>query len=429
MANLSNPFNSSHSDLIEMTFKTNAIYCGDCQKVLPNHIPEKSADLIYMDPPFFSNKHYELVWGNGHELRAFEDRWKGGIENYISWMEPKLRECRRVLKDTGSMYLHCDWHANAHLRILMDGIFGTNHFQNEIVWCYEIGGKSHKRFGRKHDNIYFYTKTDDFVFNVDAVKIPRKSNSHMKTVEIDGKRYQEKVDAKSGKTYRYLINDGKIPDDFWIDIMQLNWEAKERLGYPTQKPEALLERIIKASSNPGDIVLDPFCGGGTTIAAAYKLGRKYIGIDVSPTACKLMLRRVHRIDGTIPYDKKTIIGYPLSLKQVKSLTPFEFQNYVCELILARPSATKTGDLGVDGWLLDGRPLQVKQSESVGRNVVDNFETAIKRKNKTEGIIVAYSFGKGAYEEVARAQHDGLKIELRTIDDILSEEEIPSDEEE
>lgn len=118
---------------------TKAIYCGDCKDVL-FEVPEKSVDLIYVDPPFFSNRHYEVLWGDGYEVRAFEDRWKGGIENYIAWMEDRLRECYRVLKETGSMYLHCDWHANAHLRILMDKIFGESNFRNEIVWCYGSGG-------------------------------------------------------------------------------------------------------------------------------------------------------------------------------------------------------------------------------------------------------------------------------------------------
>jgi DNA modification methylase len=391
-----------------MVFRTNTIYCGDCQKVLPNHIPEKSVDVVYMDPPFFSNKYYEIIWGNGHELRAFEDRWKGGIENYISWMEPKLRECQRVLKDTGSMYLHCDWHAGHYLKVLMDDIFSRNNFQNEIVWCYGGGGASGRRFARKHDTIFFYSKTKDYKFNTQFAPYKEHSPFHSK-----------------GEPYRA---EGKIMEDYWL-IPGIGSTSKEKLGYPTQKPESLLERIIKTSSDPEDIVLDPMCGCGTAIAAAYKLNRKYIGVDVSPTACKLMLHRMHRIDGTIPYDKKTIVGYPLSMKLVQTLTPFEFQNYVCELIMARPSATKTGDFGVDGWLIDGRPLQVKQSERVGRNVIDNFETAIKRKNKTEGIIIAYSFGRGAYEEVARAMHDGLKIELKTIEDLLSEEEVPGDEEE
>lgn len=137
--------------------KTNAIYCGDCKNILAQ-FTEGTIDLIYVDPPFFSNRQYEVLWGDGYELRAFEDRWKGGVENYIAWMEGKIRECHRVLKDTGSMYLHCDWHANAHLRILMDEIFGENNFRNEIIWCYGGGGIPKKDFPRKHDTIFRYVK-------------------------------------------------------------------------------------------------------------------------------------------------------------------------------------------------------------------------------------------------------------------------------
>lgn len=377
-----------------------------------NHIPENSIDLIYVDPPFFSNKNYELIWGDGYELRSFKDRWKGGIENYISWMEPKVRECHRVLKDTGSMYLHCDWHANAHLRILMAGIFGENNFQNEIIWHYQTGGASKVRYSRKHDNIYFFTKSDKWTFNSDAVKVMRTEKSL--------ERAQNPKGARISSTDLY-----KNPDDVF-DIPQMNPMAKERLGYPTQKPEALLEQIIKASSNPTDIVLDPMCGCGTAIAVANRLGRRYIGVDVSPTACKLMLRRVHKIDSSniLPYNEMDIIGLPRTAEEIKTMQPFEFQNWVLEKMMGRANPKKVSDMGIDGWipLEANAPVQVKQSESVGRNVVDNFETAMRRINKTKGYIVAYSFTKGAYEEVARvANESSLVIELKTLDSLLKEE--------
>jgi DNA modification methylase len=404
-----------------MTFKANAIYCGDCQKVLFNHFPEKSIDLIYIDPPFFSNKYYEVIWKDGYELRAFEDRWKGGIENYISWVEPKLRECHRVLKDTGSMYLHCDWRANAHLRLLMDEIFNERNFQNEVIWKFSVGGRSAERFGRKHNTIYWYSKSNKWIFNKNAISVPRKTGYKSfggRIIEEDGKKYQIKV-AASGKEYKYRLDAGKTPEDVW-EIESIQSQSKERLGYPTQKPEALLERIIKASSNPGDIVLDPMCGCGTAIAEAYKLGRRYMGIDISPVACKVMLQRMHKIDGTILYNLNDVIGYPRTIMQIKELTPFEFQNYICELLLARPSIKKSGDMGIDGYCIDSKPIQIKQSEKVGRNVVDNFETAIQRKGKKEGIIVAYSFGKGAYEEAARARRDGLQIQLKTLEELMAD---------
>src|SRR5438552_637361 len=147
--------------------KTNVIYRGDCTNLLANHVPDGTIDLIYVDPPFFSNEQYEVLWRNGYEMRAFEDRWKGGIENYISWMEPKLRECYRVLKTTGTFYLHCDWHANYRLRMMLDEIFGLSHFQNEIIWKRTTAHVDTHGFGHVHDTILRYTKSDEFTWNPD----------------------------------------------------------------------------------------------------------------------------------------------------------------------------------------------------------------------------------------------------------------------
>jgi DNA modification methylase len=402
--------------------ETNVIYCGDNTEVMRGYIPSGSVDLIYADPPFFSNRNYEVIWGDGYELRSFEDRWKGGIHNYIAWMKPRIQECHRVLKRTGSMYLHCDWHANAHLRLLMDKVFGENNFLNEIVWCYEIGGKSKSYFGRKHDIIFFYAKKfGKHTFNVEDVKMPRKKGSHMKVgIDKNGRKYQEKRDRKTGKVYRYYLDEGKIPDDFWIDIMQLNREDKERLGYPTQKPERLIERMVKASSNPMDIVLDPFCGCGTATSVAHKLGRRWVGIDVSPTACKLMAKRMRKLG----IKGVKVIGLPRTVKELKALQPFEFQNWVFEKLHGRVNPRKIGDYGIDGWVELDVPTQVKQSDDVGRNVVDNFETAIRRYGKKKGVIVAFSFTRGAYEEVARVrlldEMRRLEIKLKTVEEILKE---------
>ena len=396
----------------EITMQINAIHCGDCQQVLA-YFPERSVDLIYVDPPFFSNRHYEIIWGNGYELRAFEDRWKGGINNYIAWMEPKIRECNRVLKQTGSMYLHCDWHANAHLRILMDKVFGEENFRNEIIWCYRGAGYPKRDFGRRHDVIFRYSKTDSYAFNLDDVR--------EEYAEATKERFKHYIgNVRNGKDFgvQKLNPIGKQPDDWW-QIQPIAPSANERLGYPTQKPEALLEKIIKASSNPMDIVLDPMCGCGTAIAVAHKLGRRWIGVDVSPTACKVMIKRIQKLGVKIA--ENDIVGLPKSVEELKSMVPFEFQNWVTQKLYARPSKSKVGDFGVDGWLIDGRPLQIKQSDDIGRNVVDNFETAIRRQGKKAGMIVAFSFGKGANEEVARAKlEEGLEIKLKKVEELLKE---------
>jgi len=297
-----------------MELETNLIYCGDNLEVLAK-FPEKSVDLIYADPPFFSNKAYEIIWGNGAEMKVYEDRWKGGINVYIEWMKDRLWQCYRVLKDTGSMYLHCDWHASHRLRVALDDIFSDGNFQNEIIWHYHTGGVSKRIWGRKHDTIFFYIKGNNWTYNL-----------------IKEKRYYEKPFFGATEGYQKEA-DGRLyimahPDDVW-DIPAVLNLSKERLGYPTQKPEALLKRIIGASSNRGNIVLDPFCGCGTTLAVAYQLGRKWIGIDVSPIACNKMKDRLIKAGIT----DIRIIGAPKTIDELKALEPFQFQNWVVEGIV------------------------------------------------------------------------------------------------
>lgn len=453
--------------------KTNAIYCGDCQNVIgnTNEFPDDCVELIYIDPPFFSSRTYEVLWNDGYELRAFEDRWKGGIENYVAWMEGKLRECERILKKGGTMYLHCDWHASHYLKVQMDHIFGINNFINEIVWKRSSAHGDAKQgathFGRVHDTILVYSSGPKLkTWNTQYVDYDeRYVDGYYKHIEEKtGRRYQlgdltaakpggdtsyewKGVKPPAGRYWAYskenmeeFDREGRIqyPDkpggmprykryldemlgmpvqDVWDDIDVILSKSKERLGYPTQKPEALLRRIIETSSNPGDVVLDPMCGCGTAIAVAQKMGRKWVGIDVSPTACRLMANRL-RSAGAQTIE---LIGMPHTMEEVKGLQPFEFQNWILQKMMGRVSPRKTGDMGIDGYLFDGTPIQVKQSEDIGRNVVDNFETAIKRAKKTKGIIVAFSFGKGAYEEVARAKNqDGLDIQLKPVQEIIDE---------
>ena len=397
-------------------YEVNSIYRGDCKHILQK-FPKESADLIYLDPPFFSNKNYEIIWGNGHEIRAFEDRWKGGIMNYIDWLKSRIEPCYTVLKKTGTLFLHCDWRASHHIRVhVLDEIFGYKNFLNEIIWKFSVGGRSSEYFGRKHNTIFWYRKGKKWTFNKDAISVPRKTGYKSfggRIVEEDGKKYQIKL-AKSGKEYKYRLDAGKTPEDVW-EIESIQSQSKERLGYPTQKPESLLERIIEAASNEGDVVLDPMCGCGTTIAVAYKLKRQFVGVDVSPTACKLMGKRIRKLGGPI-----NIYYMPTNVKELKELNHFDFQNWVVEQYSGR-SERKTGDFGIDGYTFESTPIQVKQSERVGRNVVDNFETAIRRKKKKEGIVVAFSFTKGAYEEAKRAKIEGgLEIKLVTVKELLDD---------
>lgn len=395
-------------------FETGVIYCDDNLERL-RQMDAESVDLIYLDPPFFSNRHYEVIWGDEAEVRSFEDRWKGGINAYVDWMKHRMVEMREVLKPTGSIYLHCDWHASHYLKVMMDSVFGMNNFQNEIAWCYNVGGKSTKRWARKHDTILFYSKGSSWHFDGKAVGISRdtgdKSFGGKMGVDGEGRRYQDKLDRKSGKYYRYYLDEPKIPEDWWV-INSIQSQSKERLGYPTQKPEALLERIIKASSRQGDVVLDPFCGCGTTIAVAQMMNRRWIGIDISLTAAELMKARVESV-GAPPVKIK---GDPKNKDDLRKLKPFEFQNYIIRRVVGKHSPRKTGDMGIDGFSYFERlPIQVKRSEKVGRPVVDAFVAAVQRHDADKGYIVALSFTSGAHEEVARLKNAKKKVEIELIE--------------
>lgn len=393
----------------------NKLICGDNLDELAK-LSTESVDLIYIDPPFFSNRQYEVIWGDEAETRSFKDRWEGGIEHYIGWIKPRIDELYRVLKPTGSMYLHCDWHASHRLRMLMDKIFGERNFRNEIVWCYRGAGYPKKDFGKRHDLIFRYSKTEKYIFNLDDVR-----EKYAETTQERFKHYIGNVRAGKDFGLQKLNPLGRQPDDWW-QIQPIAPSAKERLGYPTQKPEALLERIIKASSNKGDVVLDAFCGCGTALVVAQKLGRNWIGIDISPTAIKLIEKRLART-GAVKGTSYTEFGTPTTIENVKNLEPFEFQNWVIDEMRANHSRKKVGDMGIDGYynhtiFTEPAGIQVKQSEGVGRNVVDNFETALRREGYKKGYIVAFSFGKGAYEEVARTKNEDTEISLVTVEDLL-----------
>ena len=408
----------------------NVIYSGDNLTWLKK-FPDKCIDLIYLDPPFFSNRHYEVIFNDGEEIRSFEDRWRGGINHYIEWMKERIFEMHRVLKDTSSFYLHCDWHASHYLKVMCDNIFSYNNFRNEIVWCYKERELSKKQWNKKHDIILFYSKSDNFNFNWKEVIEPYSDVTVKKFRYIDknGKRYRLRYkDGRSDPpketedTYRQYLEEGGVPPRDWWIIPIINQASKERLGYPTQKPEILLEKLIRASSNINDLVLDPFCGCGTTIAVAQRLQRKWVGIDVSPSACKLMKNRVEK-NGAKGVE---IVGLPVNINDLKRLPAFEFQNWCIGALGGTVNPKKVGDMGIDGFTFFNRyPIQVKQSENIGRNVIDNFETALQRDKKDKGFIIALSFGKGAYEEVARIKKEGLFIDLLTVDKLLgfSEEKV------
>ena len=264
---------------------------GDCKTEL-RKIESNSIDLIYLDPPFFTQKKQSQKTRDNSKEYTFDDSWES-VESYRSYIEERLIECSRVLKKTGSIFLHCDRSASHHLRISLDNVFGANNFQSEIIWTYKRWSNAKKGLLNSHQAIYFYSKTADFKFN-------HIFEDYSPTTNID-QIFQKRMRDANGKT-KYkpnavggyeLIQDKKgVPlSDVW-DIPYLNPKANERVGYPTQKPILLLEKVIQLVTDEGDIVLDPFCGSGTTLVAAKLLNRKFIGIDISDDAIQLTHKRV-----------------------------------------------------------------------------------------------------------------------------------------
>jgi hypothetical protein len=307
-------------------------------------------------------------------------------------------------------------------------VFGENNFRNEIVWCYSNSGRSKLAFAKKHDTIYLYSKSEKMYWN-EEYKIPYSQSyidSHFTSRDEQGRQCRKRFDA--GK-WRVYYPEGMIPNDWWVDIPSLNSVAKERIGYPTQKPEALLERIIKCASNEGDLVLDPFVGGGTTIAVAEKLKRRWIGIDESVQAVKVTDLRLQK-DATLFSSPYTVQLHKYDYDTLRYKDAFDFESWIVGRFGGIGNTKQRGDLGLDGRTRENVPIQVKRQDNVGRNVVDNFLSAVQRddkvlfeqnikNNKPIGYIIAFSFGKGAKEEVARlSTEEGKVIKLVKVDEIV-----------
>lgn len=411
---------------MHISIEPNALYYGDCLEVMES-FPSEYVDLIYLDPPFNSDEKYNTIFKGRHglqniepQIKAFDDTWtwneasaqrveevKGAVANpaskviqafelfmpqskmlsYTSYMAQRLFEMRRVLKSTGSIYLHCDPTASHYLKLVMDAIFDEDNFRNEIVWhYYNVASTSRNFLGRKHDTILFYAKSKEALFNWDDMREPYVPHSNW---------------VKSSASYgdsRYGPNEkGKLMHDVWA-IPTINNMAKERLGYPTQKPLALLERVIKASSNPDDIVLDPFCGCGTTIEAARKLNRRAIGIDVLPFALRL-INRYRLVPNGIK--EMPMYGIPVDMTTATQLAksdPYKFQDWAISLINGLASnPTKTGDDGVDGFgMLLHKPdnmdrkgivVQVTGASGSQRAKFDRLQTTIRHHNAAMGILI------------------------------------------
>ena len=420
--------------------ETNVIYCGDNLEVMPKYIDDGSVDLIYIDPPFNTSRQYEVFWGEAQERRAFEDRF-GDAMTYLEWMRPRIRELHRVLKPTGTLYYHCDWHASHYVKVELDRVFGFGNLLNEIIWWYQNKPQDRRKklFPRDYDSVLVYAKTygtHRFEPQYVPTKRVRKQN---KVVKVAGKRVSAR-DADGGIIYE--LRSTKLMGSVW-DIAYLNPVAKERLGYPTQKPLALLETIVKASSNEGDIVLDAFCGCGTTLEAAAKLKRRWIGIDFSPTACRVMSQRLEERLGLKEGRDFEVRDMPKSEDDLRRMPHFEFQNWAVIALGGIPNSVKVGDYGIDGRLYvadvskekkTGRdlfgeidnwyPIQVKQQDRAGRPDIDSFETAMRRDKRLRGYFIAFGFSSDATKEIQRAnRHDGLDIVPITVKELLDHERV------
>ena len=495
----------------------NTLYYGDNLDILRRYIKDESVDLIYLDPPFNSNATYNVLFAqkdgsqSSAQIQAFEDTWqwdenavrtyeeeveKGGpvadalrafhlilggsnMMAYLTMMAPRLMELRRVLKPTGSLYLHCDPTASHYLKVLLDMVFGAENFRNEIVWV-RSNPKSHGtiNFPNCTDTILRYTKTNKYLFkqpygehNPEYVKSAYKykdekgvyrllpllnpnDNRPNLTYEFLGvtrvwrwtkERMKEAYDKglivqlKPGAVpqYKKYLQDskGRTITNCWTDIPQAS--GNESLGYPTQKPLALLERIIQASSNPGDVVLDPFCGCGTAVVAAQKLGRQWIGIDITHLAIGLVKRRLEDTFGdSLQFQ---VIGEPTTLEEAASLAAqdkYQFQWWALGLVGARPAEGKKGaDRGIDGRLYfhddaSGKTKQVILSVKGGHvNVpqVRDLIGVVERENAQMGVFITLEEPtKPMRAEAAQAgfyhsevwNRDYPRIQILTIAELL-----------
>ncbi len=278
-------------------------WLGKAEALAPSLLKEYRGKvrLIYLDPPFRTGESFSMKLGRGRgaaSIRLYEDTLSS--EEYLDWMRQILTLCHELLDSKGSIYLHLDYRMSAKIRLLLDEIFGEANFMNEIIWPYKTGGRSKKYFPRKHDTILFYRKTRNVFFDISAVGIPRgpERRNHMKRFIDEDGRVGFSI-RSNGKLYKYYENSLIYPSDVWNDIEHLQQKDRERMGYATQKPEALLKRIIGASSAPGDLVMDLFSGSGTTAACAVKLNRRFVVVDSSPVAAYMLRKRLLSIAGTM----------------------------------------------------------------------------------------------------------------------------------
>lgn len=394
-----------HPDL-----EPNRLIWGDNLHVM-RQLPSESIDLIYIDPPFFSGRNYNVIFGDQNELRSFSDIWEGGMPGYLVWLNARLYEMKRLLKKTGSIYVHCDWHASHYIKVEMDRIFGVENFNNEIVWhYYNKMSPVSKCFPRGHDVIMAYTKSRSMDFTFHKIEEPRdKPVKQLKRKFIGGKA----INVRDGNgEVQYQTKTTRRADDVWRISMLQPADKTERIGYPTQKPASLVERIIQASSNEGDVVADFFTGGGTTAAVAQRLGRRWIACDQSRVAVAItadrLTRQVEEQTGKLfPVPDFTVEHWGVyEARRLADAPPEQFRAFVLRCFGAVPEEREEGIHGYKGaipvWV--GAP---KQKNAVTAVEVQAFANAMrktlryKQDNLRDGIMLAWAFRPDAVEAAER----------------------------
>jgi DNA modification methylase len=399
----------------------NKLYWGDNLHIMRT-LPSGSIDLIYIDPPFFSGRNYNMIFQDQNEVMTFEDIWDGGLPTYQVWLNARLVEMKRLLKPTGSVYVHLDWHAAHYIKVEMDKIFGYDNLVNEIIWRYRRWPAKQKAFQRMHDTILWYRKTRDKeneIWNQQYEDLSESSKKQWKgKLRVDvkneaGARHSETLSKES---------PGVPMSDVW-EISQITAPFSEYIGYPTQKPEALLERIIKASSNEGDVVADFFCGGGTTPAVAQRLGRQWIASDISRIAIEVTKGRILRLlkseKGTqtsfakVPNIEVWSWGF-YDADKLQDVSDEEFRDFIVRAYGGRPTSNEYTNGSKNGIpLLVGdknhrNQITKKEVLEFARYIQGNYEL-----NKT-GTILAWGFSDSAIKAQEALANIGAEIDFVKI---------------
>lgn len=408
-----------HKDL-----PSNRLIFGDNLHIM-RMLPPNSIDLIYIDPPFFSGRNYNVVFGDQNEIRSFKDIWEGGMPGYLTWLNARLLEMKRLLTPTGVICVHLDWHATHYVKVELDKIFGYENFINEIIWCYSTCGRSASKFSQKHDNILIYSKNRNYFWNDNEARVPYSESylaSHFKDKDDDGNICRKRFDA--GKWRTYYPDKGMIPNDWWM-IPYENSMSLDRVGYPTQKPNELLERIIKSFTQKGQVVADFFCGGGTTPVVAQKNNRRWIATDISRIAVSVtrdrLLQNIGYENGNV---QQTITKVPdifiehwgvYEVPELVKMAEETFRNFIISAYNGRLATSE----GVIHGYKSQTPIfvgPVSQDKSISEKEVINFaKDIVTKKGYHQGIMIAWSFTTGAKLAAQKlASQDALSIDFVKI---------------